>query len=120
MKPQRPLNISERLERGVNELKEIFTNMRDLEFTHVIDPTARDLTDYTMLVDDLAATLQQLTSALQAEDPQHITPATLAARDFPPSKPAHPAPPDTPAEPPTNSPTTRAIPRHHGPRHPRS
>jgi hypothetical protein len=107
MKPQRPLNISERLERGVNELTEIFKHMRDLEFTHIIDPTARDITDYTMLVDDMAATLHQLTSVLKAEELQHIHPATLAANDRPEIGHGRQTS-ASPVEPPANSPSSHA------------
>ncbi|GAA2614168.1 hypothetical protein SMC26_24075 [Actinomadura fulvescens] len=91
MKNDRTLNLSEQLERGVRELAKIFINMRELELTHVFDPSDRDITDHSMLVDDMRVILRQLTDSLSAHPPSAAHPAALASSDFPPPESAHPA-----------------------------
>ncbi|MFG2006172.1 hypothetical protein ACGFNU_44185 [Spirillospora sp. NPDC048911] len=78
------LNLSQHLERDINGLSQIFTAMRALELTHVIDPRDRDPADYKMLVDDMTATLRHLTRTLLAAKHQGSHPVVVSTHDFPP------------------------------------
>jgi hypothetical protein len=76
-------DLSTAVERGLDELNEIFKTMRWLEFTHALNPHERDLADYQMLIDDLAAGACKLAQELATASQPGDIPATLAAGDFP-------------------------------------
>jgi hypothetical protein len=76
-------DLSTAVERRLDELNDIFKAMRWLEFTHELTPHERDLPDYEMLIDDLAAGAHRLTQELTTASRTDNTPAALAASDFP-------------------------------------
>jgi hypothetical protein len=76
-------DLSTAVERRLDELNDIFKTMRWLEFTHALTPQERDLTDYQMLINDLAAGARKLAQELATASQPGDIPATLAAGDFP-------------------------------------
>lgn len=90
------LGIPDNIRRDLDELKEIHTNMRLLEFSHSVEPGKNDVNDYKMLVDDLAAIIRNLTAALDdsargGDFPTTINDALTTTPDNTPTA-THPAP----------------------------
>ncbi|WP_067479529.1 hypothetical protein [Actinomadura hibisca] len=94
--------MSAELRRDLDELTEIHTNMRWLEFSHEIAPAPRDANDYQMLVKDLTTLVDRLSSRLTSTTSSTPTPALdfptpiNQALDQTPDRPQQPSPDDRP------------------------
>lgn len=107
-------SISSKLDHALDNLTNIHHQMRWLELAHILSPSDEDLPHYKMLIDDLTATLTNITSEI-TNPPDPGNPAALAATAFPltikaaTNTPPGQASPRTPGAPP-GDPNARPIP----------